>query len=107
MFQAQRRDRQDRQARYLESIHFRNFVRGLLPVDYAVLIQRDPLGVSRNRYHLSHYHVRIDWPISEAAEDLAQRLKSKEKLNPKVKKMAEKTKPSKPATNTTARRPAR
>ncbi|MCK7508790.1 MAG: hypothetical protein MZV70_35340 [Desulfobacterales bacterium] len=24
---------------------------------------------SRNRYYLSHYHVRIDWPISDAAED--------------------------------------
>jgi len=83
-------DRQDRQARYLESVHFRNFIRGLLPVDYAVLIQRDPLGVSRNRYHLSHYHVRIDWPISEAAEDLGRTLRyiSKE-LYEKGEKYAE------------------
>ncbi|MCK7513879.1 MAG: hypothetical protein MZV70_64245 [Desulfobacterales bacterium] len=29
--------------RYLESIHFRNFIRALLPVDYALLIQRDPV----------------------------------------------------------------
>jgi hypothetical protein len=67
--------RRDRQARDLESVHFRNFIRALLPVDYAVLIQRDPLSISRNRYHLSHYHVRVDWPISEAAEDLGRSLR--------------------------------
>src|SRR5512147_3007568 len=65
----------DRQARYLESVHFRNFIRSLLPVDYALLIQRDPLGRIRNRYHLSHYHVRIDWPISDAAEELGRNLR--------------------------------
>ena len=80
----------DRQARYLDSVHFRNFIRALLPVDYALLIQRDPAGSSRNRYYLSHYHVRIDWPISEAAEDLARSLRyiSKE-LYEKGEKTAE------------------
>jgi hypothetical protein len=44
-------------------------------VDYALLIQRDPAGRSRNRYALSHFHVRIDWPIADAAEDFARRLR--------------------------------
>jgi hypothetical protein len=80
----------DRQARYLESVHFRNFIRALLPVDYALLIQRDPVSKSRNRYHLSHYHVRIDWPISDAAEELGRNLRyiSKE-LYEKGEKTAE------------------
>jgi hypothetical protein len=50
-------------------------VRTLLPVDYALLIQRDPTGKIRSRYMLSHYHVRIDWPINDAAEDLARSLR--------------------------------
>jgi hypothetical protein len=79
-----------RQARYLESVHFRNFTRALLPVDYALLIQRDSTSANRHRYFLSHYHVRIDWPISEAAEDLARSLRyiSKE-LYEKGEKVAE------------------
>lgn len=68
-------DNWDRSQKYLESIHFAEFMKMLLPVDYAVLIQRDPASKSRNRYWLSHYHVRIDWPIVEAAEDLAQYLR--------------------------------
>jgi hypothetical protein len=51
------------------------FLTGLLPVDYALLIQRDPTIKARNRYALTHFHVRIDWPISEAAEDLARSLR--------------------------------
>jgi len=80
----------DRQARYLEAVHFRNFIRALLPVDYALMIQRDPVSTSRSRYFLSHYHVRIDWPISEAAEDLGRSLRyiSKE-LYEKGEKTAE------------------
>jgi len=70
-----RLEKYDRNWRDLESIHFRNFIRSLLPVDYALLIQRDPASHSRSRYHLSHYHVRIDWPISDAAEDLARSLR--------------------------------
>ncbi len=65
----------DRSCRYLESVHFRNFIRALLPVDYALLIQRDPLNQPRSRYALSHFHVRIDWPINDAAEDLARNLR--------------------------------
>ena len=40
-----------------------------------LLIQRDPTTRSANRYSLTHYHVRIDWPIADAAEDLAQSLR--------------------------------
>jgi len=65
----------DRNWKYFESIHFRNFIKILLPVDYALLIQRDPAGKARDRYGLSHFHVRIDWPITDAAEDLARNLR--------------------------------
>jgi hypothetical protein len=65
----------DRNQRYIESAHFYNFVKILLPVDYALLIQRDPATRSKNRYQLTHFHVRIDWPIADAAEDLAQKLR--------------------------------
>ena len=65
----------DRNQKYLESAHFFNFLRVLLPVDYALLIQRDPASKTRARYDLSHFHVKIDWPIAEAAENLAQSLR--------------------------------
>ncbi len=65
----------DRNQKYLESPHFFDFLRELLPVDYALLIQRDPTSKKRDRYSLSHFHVRIDWPIFDAAEDLARNLR--------------------------------
>jgi hypothetical protein len=65
----------DRYHKYLESARFFDFLKVLLPVDYALLIQRDPASRSRNRYSLSHFHVRIDWPIADAAEDLARNLR--------------------------------
>ncbi|NNG02096.1 MAG: hypothetical protein HKM93_22115 [Desulfobacteraceae bacterium] len=65
----------DRNHKYLDSAHFFDFLKLLLPVDYALCIQRDPASHSKNRYQLSHFHVRIDWPIAEAAEDLAQSLR--------------------------------
>jgi hypothetical protein len=68
-------DNFDRNWKYLESIHFSNFLRSLLPVDYALLIQRDPATTNKNRYALSHFHVRIDWPIAAAAEDMARHLR--------------------------------
>jgi hypothetical protein len=64
-----------RNIKLFESSHFSDFLKGLLPVDYALLIQRDPAVRARNRYSLSHFHVRIDWPISDAAEDLARDLR--------------------------------
>ena len=68
-------DEFDRNQKYLESAHFLNFLKSLLPVDYALLIQRDPASKAKDRYSLSHYHVRIDWPIVDAAENLAQQLR--------------------------------
>lgn len=65
----------DRYHKYLESARFTDFLKVLLPVDYALLIQRDPTSRTKNRYHLSHFHVRIDWPIADAAEQLAQQLR--------------------------------
>ena len=45
-------------------------------MDYAVLIQREPkLQEGENRYTISHFHVRVDWPITEAAEDLGRMLR--------------------------------
>ncbi|MCP4746307.1 MAG: hypothetical protein GY874_09235 [Desulfobacteraceae bacterium] len=65
----------DRNQKLLESARFFDFLKTLLPFDYALLIQRDPASRLANRYHLSHFHVRIDWPITEAAEDMAQNLR--------------------------------
>ena len=65
----------DRNQKYLDSVHFYDFIKILLPVDYALLIQRTPGIKKRDRYNLSHFHVRIDWPIADAAEDLAQSLR--------------------------------
>jgi len=65
----------DRNQKYLDSAHFFDFLRELLPVDYALLIQRDPTSQTRSRYSMSHFHVRIDWPIADAAEDLARSLR--------------------------------
>ena len=68
-------DQFDRSQKYLESAHFLDFLRKLLPIDYALLIQRDPASKNRSHYYLSHFHVRIDWPIADAAEDMARYLR--------------------------------
>lgn len=65
----------DRTQKYLDSVHFFDFIEDLLPIDYALLIQRTAASGKRDRYSLSHFHVRIDWPIADAAEDLARTLR--------------------------------
>jgi len=65
----------DRNQKFVDSTQFFSLLDDLLPVDYALLIQRDPKSRNRDRYCLSHFHVRIDWPIAEAAEDLARSLR--------------------------------
>jgi hypothetical protein len=65
----------DRNQKYIDSVHFVDLLRIMLPVDYSLLIQRDPTTRNRDRYCLSHFHVRIDWPIAEAAENLALNLR--------------------------------
>jgi len=63
--------------RYFNSPHFPLFLKDLIPVDYALLIQRDSSTRARNkhRYMLSHFHVKIDWPIAEAAEAMGKQLR--------------------------------
>jgi len=61
--------------KYFENPDFGDFVVDLTPVDYALLIQNDPTIRTKNRYQLSHYHVRIDWPLDDAAEDMALELR--------------------------------
>lgn len=65
----------DRTQKFLDSARFFDFMRMLLPVDYSLLIQRDPSSRSADRYALTHFHVRVDWPVAEAAEDLARSLR--------------------------------
>lgn len=65
----------DRNQKHLESANFYDFIEMLLPVDYALLIQRDRVSKARNKYSLSHFHVKIDWPIADAAEDMARKLR--------------------------------
>lgn len=64
----------DRNQKYLDSLQFNDFIHTLLKVDYALLIQRDE-SLKRDRYGISHYHVRIDWPIADATEELAKDLR--------------------------------
>ena len=61
--------------RYFENPGFETFVLDLLPVDYALLIQRDPSIRTRTRYAMTHFHVKIDWPIDNATEEMAQQLR--------------------------------
>ncbi|MBF0226009.1 MAG: hypothetical protein HQK76_11185 [Desulfobacterales bacterium] len=68
-------DEFDRSQKYIESAHFFNFLKMLLPIDYALLIQRDSATKSKDRYAVTHFHVKIDWPIADAAEDLARSLR--------------------------------
>ncbi len=65
----------DRSQKFLENARFYNFLKELLPLDYALLIQRDPASVAANHYAVTHFHVRIDWPVAAAAEDLGRYLR--------------------------------
>lgn len=61
--------------RYVDSPGFLDFSEQLLDVDYALLIQQDPTIKKKNRYALTHFHVKIDWPIADASQDLAKWLR--------------------------------
>ena len=61
--------------RCFDKAPFLDFTEDLLGVDYALLIQQDPAVRKKNRYALTHFHVKIDWPIADAAEDLAKWLR--------------------------------
>ena len=58
--------------RHFDNPDFGSFLLDLTPVDYAILIQQDTSIKRLNRYVLTHFHVRIDWPIDDATEDMAQ-----------------------------------
>jgi hypothetical protein len=61
--------------RYFEDSEFPNLLKSVLKSDFAVLLQRDPTVRARYRYGISHFHVRIDWPVAHAAEDLGRHLR--------------------------------
>ncbi|MGD9158870.1 MAG: hypothetical protein PVG39_10720 [Desulfobacteraceae bacterium] len=61
--------------KYFDNQPFLDFVEKLTSIDYALLIQQDPTVKKKNRYALTHFHVKIDWPISDAAEDLGKYLR--------------------------------
>ena len=61
--------------RYFDNVGFEQLVLDLLEVDYSLLIQRDPSVKRKNRYALTHFHVKIDWPIDDATEEMAQKLR--------------------------------
>ncbi len=67
--------RYSRNLRYFDNTDFFQFLFDLSQVDYALLIQQDPTVRRQNRYALSHFHVRIDWPLDEAAEDMGLSLR--------------------------------
>ena len=59
---------------YFDQTGFFKLLEQLLPIDFALLIQRDS-SAKTIRYLLSHFRVKIDWPIDAAAEDLAKYLR--------------------------------
>jgi len=59
---------------YFDQTGFFKLLEQLLPIDFALLIQRDS-STKTIRYLLSHFRVKIDWPIDAAAEDLARYLR--------------------------------
>jgi hypothetical protein len=61
--------------RYFEKPRFLDLVQDFLKIDYALLIQQEPTTKQKNRYALTHFHVKIDWPIADAAESLAKWLR--------------------------------
>ncbi|MBN1663540.1 MAG: hypothetical protein JW943_08070 [Deltaproteobacteria bacterium] len=61
--------------KYFERKAFFDFLETLIDVDYGLLIQRDDRYRKKNRYALSHFHVKIDWPIAEAAESLGKEMR--------------------------------
>ena len=63
----------NRDIKFFETSEFFSLLRSLLPIDYALLIQRNQR--TKVRYALTHFHVRIDWPIAEASENLAKELR--------------------------------
>ncbi len=68
-------DKFHRNLKHFDSPKSIDLLKQLLDIDYAMLIQQDPTVRRKNRYSLTHFHVKIDWPISDAAENLSKRLR--------------------------------
>ena len=64
-----------RNIRHFDNPEFESLLHDLLPHDYALLIQQDPSIKSKIRYVLSHFHVKIDWLIDDATEEMAKELR--------------------------------
>jgi hypothetical protein len=58
--------------RYFNNPNFTTLIKDLSHIDYALLIQNDPSIKKENRYMMTHFHVRVDWPIDNATEEMAQ-----------------------------------
>ena len=65
----------DRTTKFVDNVRFKDLMTDLLKVDYGLLVQRDYTVRSSDRYSLSHFHVKVDWPITDAAEDLGKYLR--------------------------------
>ncbi|MDQ1285701.1 MAG: hypothetical protein QG663_1119 [Thermodesulfobacteriota bacterium] len=61
--------------RFFEDTAFPILLREVMKSDYSVMIQQDPTIKTRYRYGLTHFHVRVDWPVAQAAEDLGKYLR--------------------------------
>ncbi len=61
--------------KHFDNPKFLHLIESLIDVDYALLVQQDPTGKKKNRYSLTHFHVKVDWPIADAAENLAKTLR--------------------------------
>jgi len=61
--------------KYFDNPSFTEMIKDLTPVDYALLIQNDPATKNQSRYMMTHFHVRVDWPIDDATEDMATHLR--------------------------------
>ncbi len=65
-------DKYTNNLRYFNNPNFPNLITDLSNIDYALLIQNDPSIKRQNRYMMTHFHVRVDWPIDNATEEMAQ-----------------------------------
>lgn len=61
--------------RFFEDKDFARLIHDVLQCDFAALIQRDQTIRTRYRFGISHFHVRIDWPVADAAQDLGRYLR--------------------------------
>ena len=75
LVQVQLHKKYTRNLRHFDNPDFGRFLIDLTPVDYAILVQHDPAVKSQNRYVMTHFHVRVDWPIDDATEDMAHSLR--------------------------------